>query len=166
VQDIVVVAVMIVLSSVDPAADVPIGLQLLAIVGRGALLLGGLAALSHFVLPRITHVLARQGELLVLASVAWAVALAAVAVAMGFSAEVGAFLAGASLASSGYREAISGRLATLRDFVLVFFFIREVGVDLVIRPLHGVAGPSVALMHAEDRGPPGLAGPLDEEDVG
>jgi Kef-type K+ transport system membrane component KefB len=129
VQDIVVVVIMIVLSSVDPTAGVPIGAQLLAIAGRGVLLFGGLAALSRFVLPRVTHVLARQGELLVLASVAWAVALAAVAVAMGFSAEVGAFLAGAALAASGYREAISGRLATLRDFLLVFFFI-DLGTDL------------------------------------
>jgi Kef-type K+ transport system membrane component KefB len=129
VQDIVVVVLMIVLSSVDPTADAPVAGQLLAIAGRAVLLLGGVAVLSRSVLPRVTHVLARQGELLVLASVAWAVALAAVAVAMGFSAEVGAFLAGAALASSGYREAISGRLATLRDFLLVFFFI-DLGTDL------------------------------------
>jgi hypothetical protein len=69
------------------------------------------------------HVLARQSELLVLAAVAYAVALAAGAVLLGFSEEVGAFLAGMSLASSSYREAISGRLTTLRDFLLVFFFI-------------------------------------------
>jgi hypothetical protein len=49
--------------------------------------------------------------------------LAAVSILLGFSEEVGAFLAGMSLASTPYREAISGRLSTLRDFLLVFFFI-------------------------------------------
>jgi Kef-type K+ transport system membrane component KefB len=42
---------------------------------------------------------------------------------------VGAFLAGTALAASGYREAISGRLTTLRDFLLVFFFT-DLGTDL------------------------------------
>jgi hypothetical protein len=42
---------------------------------------------------------------------------------MGLSREVGAFLAGVSLASSPFRESISGRLVTIRDFLLLFFFI-------------------------------------------
>jgi Trk K+ transport system NAD-binding subunit len=42
---------------------------------------------------------------------------------LGFSKEVGAFLAGFSLASTGYRDAIGSRLTSLRDFLLLFFFI-------------------------------------------
>jgi hypothetical protein len=34
----------------------------------------------------------------------------------------------------------------------------------VIRPLHVAAGPFVALMHAEDGGPHGLAGPIDDDE--
>jgi hypothetical protein len=37
--------------------------------------------------------------------------------------EAGAFLAGFSLASSHYRDAISARLTGIRDFLLLFFFI-------------------------------------------
>ena len=37
--------------------------------------------------------------------------------------EVGAFLGGVSLASTPYREAIGSRLVTIRDFLLLFFFI-------------------------------------------
>jgi hypothetical protein len=51
-------------------------------------------------------------ELLVLFAIAWAVALAAAGDALGFSKEVGAFLAGVSLASTPYREAIASRLVT------------------------------------------------------
>ena len=123
VQDIVVVALMIVLASLDPDSSASLTQQFGVVALRGLAMLGGVALLARYVLPGATHLLARQGELLVLAAVAWAVAAAAVAIVLGFSAEVGAFIAGVALASSDYREAISGRLATLRDFLLVFFFI-------------------------------------------
>jgi hypothetical protein len=59
----------------------------------------------------------------VLFAIAWAVALAAAGEVLGFSREVGAFVAGASLASTPYREAIGSRLVSVRDFLLLFFFI-------------------------------------------
>ena len=37
--------------------------------------------------------------------------------------EVGAFLGGVSIASTPYREAVGARLVTIRDFLLLFFFI-------------------------------------------
>jgi Kef-type K+ transport system membrane component KefB len=129
VQDIVVVLLMIGLATVDPDSGVGFVTQASAVVLRGVALLALVFVASRWVLPRITHFLARQGELLVLASVTWAVVLAAVAIVLGFSGEVGAFLAGTALASSEYRDAISGRLSTLRDFLLVFFFI-DLGVRL------------------------------------
>jgi hypothetical protein len=62
-------------------------------------------------------------------AVAWGIALAAAGEHLGFSKEVGAFLAGFSLASTPFREALSARLATLRDFLLLFFFI-DLGAKL------------------------------------
>jgi Kef-type K+ transport system membrane component KefB len=126
VQDIVVVLAMIAITAVGDTGDAAGG-GLLAefggVVLRGIGLLLVVGAVGRWVAPRITHLLARQPELLVLAAVAWAVLLAAVTIVLGFSEEVGAFLAGMSLASTPYREALSSRLSTLRDFLLVFFFI-------------------------------------------
>ena len=48
---------------------------------------------------------------------------------VGFSMEAGAFVAGFSLASTMYREAISARLSGIRDFLLLFFFV-ELGSKL------------------------------------
>ena len=48
-------------------------------------------------------------ELLVLFGVVWAVALATLGDWLGFSKEVGAFLTGASLASTPYRVGGTGR---------------------------------------------------------
>src|SRR6056297_223717 len=129
VQDIVVVGLMVVLASVDPDSTATLLEQFTLIGLTGLALFAGVGLAARYVLPRVVHVLARQGELLVLAAVTWAVALAALAHLLGFSEEVGAFLAGIALASSDYREAISGRLSTLRDFLLVFFFI-DLGTQL------------------------------------
>jgi Kef-type K+ transport system membrane component KefB len=129
VQDLVVVLLMIGLATIDPDSGVGLVSQAGAVLLRGIALLALVFVAARWVLPRVTHVLARQGELLVLASVTWAIGLAALAIVLGFSGEVGAFLAGTALASSEYRDAISGRLSTLRDFLLVFFFI-DLGVRL------------------------------------
>jgi Kef-type K+ transport system membrane component KefB len=131
VQDIVVVLVMIFLSALgteiigNPAYDIALvilkGLGMLAIVGL----------LMRFVLPHVVKAMVYSQELLILFSISWALLLAATGDYLGFSKEVGAFLAGVSLASTDYREMISGKLTTLRDFLLLFFFVTlGSGLDL------------------------------------
>lgn len=66
---------------------------------------------------------ARSPELMVLLAVGLAVAFASGAELLGFSMELGAFLAGIALASTPYRDVIGARLNPLRDFMLLFFFI-------------------------------------------
>ena len=61
--------------------------------------------------------------MLTLFAIAWAVLCGAVTEWLGFSKEVGAFLAGVSLAPTQFRDSISTKLASLRDFLLLFFFI-------------------------------------------
>jgi Kef-type K+ transport system membrane component KefB len=124
VQDIVVVIVMIALSAFGRAegeADLPV--ELLSVAGRGTLFLGAIALASRYALPSILRRVAGTPELLVLVAVTWAVVLAAASDLLGFSEEVGAFLAGVSLASTPFREALAARLGTLRDFLLLFFFV-------------------------------------------
>ena len=123
VQDIVVVLVMIGLSAAAGGGEDSIGTAVLLVLVKGVLFLAGIVAVSRLVMPRVLPGLARSPELLVLAAIAWAVGLAAVGDLLGFSREVGAFLGGVSLASTPYREAIGSRLVTLRDFLLLFFFI-------------------------------------------
>jgi Kef-type K+ transport system membrane component KefB len=143
VQDLVVVVLLIaVTASAGGGGDV--GGQALALLLRGAALLVTIWLLGRFMLPRVTHLVARQTELLVLAAVTWAVSAAAVAHVLGFSAEVGAILAGVTLSTSRYRHAISGRLTTLRDFLLVFFFI-DLGTHLELGGGDGALATVVVL---------------------
>jgi Kef-type K+ transport system membrane component KefB len=126
VQDLVVVIAMIALSAAGIGAgqDAAVGLGEIALVfGSGVALL---AAVGGFVLclanPLVER-LARAPELLVCFVVGWAALLAAVSHYLGFGKELGGLLAGVSLASTPYREAIAARLASLRDFLLLFFFV-------------------------------------------
>ena len=90
---------------------------------KGVGLLVLVALLMRYVLPTLTRRLAHSLELLTLFAIAWAVFLGAGTELLGFSKEVGAFLAGMSLASTDYRDSIGARLTGLRDFLLLFFFI-------------------------------------------
>ena len=123
VQDIVVVIALVLLTAVAETGGGDVRSRLLVLLLRGLGFLAVLALLMRWVLPGLVGRTARNRELLVLFALAWAVAVAAVGEAMGFSVEVGAFLAGFTLASTPYREAVASRLVSLRDFLLLFFFI-------------------------------------------
>lgn len=125
VQDIVAIGAMIALAAFggmdDAGGSISIKLAMVLVKSLGLVL--GVAILMRWVMPPLMNFMSRSPELLVLFSVAWAVFLAVVSHALGLSSEVGAFLAGVALASTRYREAIAARLVTLRDFLLLFFFI-------------------------------------------
>ncbi len=125
VQDLVVVLTMIGLNALASASidGASIGLEVLEISFKGILFLVVVGVATRYVLPRLLHSLSRSQELLVLFGIAWAVALAALGDMLGFSKEVGAFIAGVSLASTPYRDALGARLVSLRDFLLLFFFL-------------------------------------------
>jgi Kef-type K+ transport system membrane component KefB len=140
IQDIVVVLVMIGLTAFGQAtAEVSLGLEALLILGKGAAMLLVVGLLIRYVLTGLLHRLAHSPELLMLFAIAWAVLGAAAGDALGFSKEVGAFLAGVSVASTPYREQVAARLVSLRDFLLLFFFI-ELGSSLDMSTLGAQAG--------------------------
>jgi Kef-type K+ transport system membrane component KefB len=145
VQDIAVVLAMIGLTAFgagEEAANVPA--QILLILAKGLALLAGIAFLMRFVLTPVFNRLAHTPELMVLAALALGVGMAAVADALGFSKEVGAFLGGVALASTPYREAIGARLVPLRDFLLLFFFI-ALGSGFDLGDLGNQIGTAVVL---------------------
>lgn len=131
VQDIAVVIAMMVVGSLSGISGDDTGMAklVLSILLKltAALLLVGLA--MRYLLPRLMLVLARSQELMLVFAIAWGTSLAALGELAGFSKEVGAFLAGFSLASTPYREAVAARLASIRDFLLLFFFV-ELGTHL------------------------------------
>jgi Kef-type K+ transport system membrane component KefB len=123
IQDLVVVLLMIALSAMGTESSESPAMTFLFVALKGLGLLAFVGLLMRYVLPWLVNKLARTPELLILFAMAWALSLSAFGDFLGFSKEVGAFLAGISLASTEYREVLSGRMATLRDFLLLFFFL-------------------------------------------
>jgi Kef-type K+ transport system membrane component KefB len=142
VQDLVVIIVMITLTAVGGTGDDRVAFEILEVAAKGITFVLGVMALMRWVMPPLLDQLARSHELLVLFAVGWAITAAAVSDALGLSSEVGAFLAGVSLASTPYRETIGARLVTFRDVLLLFFFI-QVGSSLEFGDLGDNIVPAV-----------------------
>lgn len=144
VQDIVVIIAMIALSAMGTPSESTLTMEIIVVAVKGIGLILLVILLMRYVLTWVTSLMARTPELLVLFSLAWAIALAAFTDYLGFSKEVGAFLGGISLASTPYREVIAGRLTSVRDFLLLFFFI-SLGSQVNVPLLGHQIGPAVVL---------------------
>ena len=144
VQDIAVVIALMILGSLreSPDASVPQVALVTAAKLAGAAAVVWLAL--RFVVPQLARRAAKSGELLLLASIAWGVLAAAGGELAGFSKEVGAFLAGFTLAATPFRDAVAGRMASVRDFLLLFFFI-ELGLRLEVGAIGGELLPAAIL---------------------
>lgn len=126
VQDLVVVLAMIVLSAIGIGATVDGGHGTGSVPGvllSGVALVVAVILFVRYAANPLTERLARVPELLVIFSIALAAIFAAFGDAAGLGKEVGGLMAGVALASTPYRETIAARLASLRDFLLLFFFI-------------------------------------------
>lgn len=139
VQDLVVVLAMIVLSAIGIGAaggghgggSVPMVLL------SGLAMVGAVVLFVRYVANPLTERLAHAPELLVIFAIAMAAVFAAFGDIAGLGKEVGGLLAGVALASTAYRETIAARLAPLRDFLLLFFFIAlGSGLDLSLLGTH------------------------------
>ncbi len=124
VQDIMVIIAMISLNAISGAeVSGTIGSNVIQIAIHAILFLFAIGLLMRFVLSPLLEFLAQSRELLLIFSIAWAVSLGALGHQFGFSKEVGAFVAGVSLASTPFRDVIGTKLVGLRDFLLLFFFV-------------------------------------------
>ncbi|MEX2469341.1 MAG: cation:proton antiporter, partial [Pseudohongiellaceae bacterium] len=145
VQDLVVVLAMIVLSAIgmgtgDAAGTETVFGPVVMVLVSGLALIGLVILLVRYVADPLTERLARTPELLVIFAIAQATMFAAIGEVVGLGKEVGGLLAGISLASTPYRETIAARLAPLRDFLLLFFFIAlGTSLDLSLLGTHVTA---------------------------
>lgn len=144
VQDLAVVVAMMAMSTMNQSQDSGQLQMILMLLLRISVAAVALYVLMKHILPRVIQVMARSQELLVLFAIAWGTGLAALGEWAGFSKEAGAFLAGFSLASSGFSNAIHAKLTSIRDFLLLFFFI-DLGSKLDFSTLGGEIWPAVVL---------------------
>lgn len=123
VQDFFAILFLIFLSSFSQGTSSIEGV-LLSLV-KGILLFAVVLFLSKNVFPKFVDKIAVSSETLFLFSIAWVLGLSALISSppLGFSIEIGGFLAGLALANSSENFQIIGKVRSLRDFFITIFFV-------------------------------------------
>jgi Kef-type K+ transport system membrane component KefB len=141
-QDLLAILVLLMLRALTASGNIYMDIGLV-IVALPALLLFAYAA-ERFVLHWLLAKFNRIKEYLFLLSIAWCLTLAQLAASFGLSAEIGAFIAGVSLAASPIAVYIAESLKPIRDFFLVMFFF-SVGATFNLNYLSTVIFPAILL---------------------
>ncbi|MBN1386030.1 cation:proton antiporter [Candidatus Woesearchaeota archaeon] len=121
IQDFIAIIVLLVISSLNNGTDLASMAVETVLKGIGGILV--LFALTIYILPSLTKIIARSQEFLLLFSISWCFAVSSVFYYLNFSIEAGALLAGITLSLSPYHFEISSKLKPLRDFFIILFFI-------------------------------------------
>lgn len=126
VQDFFAIMALIFLPGLGSAQELIPAIQNIGqLAFKGAIILGGVWFLSVYVFPKLIEGLARSTETLFLVSIAWLFGFATLVSSpyVGFSVEIGGFLAGLALSNSIANYQIIARAKILRDFFIVLFFV-------------------------------------------
>jgi Kef-type K+ transport system membrane component KefB len=133
-QDLLAILLLMVLqgSNVPEAtAESILWLELLTLLLYLPLFIGFAWLFQKYVLLPLIARFDRIQEYIFLLAIAWCLGLAELAAFIGLSAEIGAFIAGVTLATSPIALFIAESLKPLRDFFLImFFFSLGAGFDL------------------------------------
>lgn len=115
----------IVVLAVQPdLADPRLG-KLAVTFSAAALLIAAALLTSRYVLPRVFRAVAKLPELLLVISLGWCFLLSLVAAhpAVGLSMEMGALIAGITLATFPYNLDVIAKVISIRDFFITLFFV-------------------------------------------
>lgn len=131
VQDFIAVVMLTILSGLKiENATTLLHSPLLTIIFKAIILFTFVFLVAKYIIPTLFSIISRSYELLFITSIAWCFLLAIISQSLGFSAEIGAFLAGIALAPLPYNNQLISKTKPLRDFFLMIFFI-NLGSNLI-----------------------------------
>lgn len=145
IQDFFAIVALILLSGLNNSSSEIFSLgNLGAIVLKGAILFAAVIYLSKTLLPKLVDKVADSIEVLFLFSIAWAfgISLLVSSPLVGFTIEIGGFLAGIALANSTESFQIISRVKSLRDFFITIFFV-NLGASLVFADMIEIWVPAL-----------------------
>lgn len=143
VQDVIAIIALMLLAGYERSASVMFANVGLILLLTPLLIGGAFAAVRWVLLPLIKRFDVFQ-EFIFLLAIGWCLTLANVAHQIGLSFEIGAFIAGTSLATSPIALFIADSLRPLRDFFLILFFF-SVGAAIDVSVLLTVLVPTLLL---------------------
>jgi Kef-type K+ transport system membrane component KefB len=107
-------------------------------------LIAGAFTLVHWILLPLIRRFDRFQEYIFLLAIGWCLGMAEASHALGLSSEIGAFIAGISIATSPIAQFIATSLRPLRDFFLIMFFF-SVGASFDFAMLGSIWQPALIL---------------------
>lgn len=141
-QDMMAIVILLALESLGNQ-DSLMSETLILVLGLPTLALAAWWVATH-VLTRLFLRFDQIPEYLFLVAIGWCMGVAELATVIGLSHEVGAFVAGVTLATSPIARFIAESLKPLRDFFLVLFFF-ALGAGFNVGALPSVLLPALAL---------------------
>ena len=145
-QDLLAILLLMFLSGFYQGTSGVSVIQLVMIALKGIVLFGWVIFLSINVFPKLFEFIAKSSETLFLVSIAWVLGLTAIVSSqyVGFSIEIGGFLAGLALANSIVNYQIIAKAKILRDFFIVIFFVL-LGAQMSFANLSQILLPAIIL---------------------
>lgn len=142
IQDLIAIIILLLLQGYGKGGNLAMDIvfQLLAL----PVLIGITWLIQRYVLIKLIIKYDQIHEYIFLLAIAWCLGIAELATLLGLSHEIGAFVAGVSLASSPIALFITERLKPLRDFFLIIFFF-SLGAGFNISLLGELIAPALLL---------------------
>ncbi|GIS91392.1 MAG: hypothetical protein CM1200mP20_14330 [Pseudomonadota bacterium] len=156
-QDFFAIAALLVLHGIS-GDGLEVDRFVLLVLALPLLLLGGLAG-ERWLLRPLFHKFDKIGEYVFLLTLGWCLGLAQLAQALGLSYEMGAFIAGVTIANSPIAPYIADSLRPLRDFFLIMFFF-ALGAGLDFSSMDGSGSGAGTRSGSSRRKTAGLPGPF------
>ncbi len=146
-QDFFAVFIMIFLTGITPGGEASIPMTVTLIIIKAVLLFSLILFASIHIIPKLIHYIARSEEILFLFSLAWVFLLTGIIASpvVGFSSEIGGFLAGLALANSAENFQIVARMKALRDFFITIFFVM-IGLSVTFDNFSAIIFPGIVLL--------------------
>lgn len=144
-QDIIAIFLLLVLhSQTDANAGIS---DFIGLIAALPILIFAAYLFEKFVLSYLFHKFDRILEYVFLVAIGWCLGVAEIAAYLGLSHEIGAFIAGVSIATGPISLFIAESLKPLRDFFLIIFFF-AIGAGFDISQLPAVLLPACILAGA------------------
>lgn len=113
----------IIFMGVQPNLQNPQILKIAGSLGIGLVLICVSFLISRFFLSKLFNAAASKPELILITSIAWCFLLCGFAEKAGLSKEMGALIAGVSIAAFPYGADVIAKLSGIRDFFITLFFV-------------------------------------------
>ena len=113
----------IVILAIQPNLAEPDFLQILWSFAKGVILVLISLLISKYILGRIYKAIAKNPELILAASLAWCFLICGIANYFELSLEMGALIAGIAISSFPYNLDVIAKIANIRNFFLMLFFV-------------------------------------------